>query len=308
MNAVKVVGGLVEIGAALKFINTAELAFGPPEDAWFNAHVVLTSWIALSVVCGLYLLGMFRTEHDHDAVKVGAGRLILGAAFLGMALFLTLALFGRAPQSRVWNRLIVGLLPPDSSAFNANVPFVGEGGGAPLEEVKATSTDPAQAEREEKKVHGVLWGLSFDQAREMATSQNKPILIDFTGVNCANCRQMEQGVFPRRDVVGLLRKFVTVQLYTDFVPIGSITAEQMKERAVINQQRLLDLGLAPANPSYVVLSPTGEVIDRIGGYNEPRVFVDFLQKALEKLPEVVTVAQGGPAAEPTRGNPRTGQR
>src|SRR5262249_44149281 len=93
MNAVKVVGGLVEIGAALKFLNTAELAFVTPENAWFNAPVVLTSWIALSIVCGLYLLGLFRTDHDHDEVKVGPGRLIFGAAFLGLALFLLPALF-----------------------------------------------------------------------------------------------------------------------------------------------------------------------------------------------------------------------
>ena len=97
--------------------------------------------------------------------------------------------------------------------------------------MKATSTDPAQAEREQKSFHGVLWGMSLEQAREQAATEKKPILIDFTGVNCANCRQMERGVFPRRDVVPLLRKFVTVQLYTDYVPIDSITAEQRKERA-----------------------------------------------------------------------------
>ena len=79
MNAVKVVGGLVEIGAAFKFINTAELAFVTPENAWFDAQVVLTSWIVLSVVCGIYLLGLFRTDHDHDEVKVGPGRLVFGA-------------------------------------------------------------------------------------------------------------------------------------------------------------------------------------------------------------------------------------
>ena len=118
MNAVKVVGGLVEIGAALKFINTAELAWVTPENAWFDAQVVLTSWVVLSVVCGIYLLGLFRTDHDHDEVKVGPGRLVFGALFLGLALFLAPALFGRPPQSLVWDRLIVGILPPDSSEFS----------------------------------------------------------------------------------------------------------------------------------------------------------------------------------------------
>jgi thiol:disulfide interchange protein DsbD len=280
MNAVKVVGGLVEIGAALKFINTAELASVTPENAWFNAPVVLTSWIALSIVCGLYLLGVFRTDHDHDDVKVGPGRLVSGAAFLGLALYLLPALFGHAPQGQVWNRVIVGLLPPDSSTFSAPVQVIGAGGESSAE-VKATSTDPAQAEREQKSFHGVLWGMSLDQAKEQAAREKRPVLIDFTGVNCPNCRQMERGVFPRRDVVPLLRKFVTVQLYTDYEPIESITAEQRKARAELNQNRQLDLG-ETTNPFYVVLSPGGEVIDRIGGYNEPSVFIDFLNKALEK--------------------------
>ncbi len=118
MNAVKVVGGLVEIGAAFKFVNTAELAWVTPENAWFDAQVVLTSWIVLSAVCGIYLLGLFRTDHDHDEVKVGPGRLVFGALFLGLALYMAPALFGRPPSSLVWDRLIVGILPPDSNELD----------------------------------------------------------------------------------------------------------------------------------------------------------------------------------------------
>src|SRR5262249_17913937 len=119
MNSVKVVGGLIEIGAALKFINTAELGYVVPEDAWFDAQVILTAWIALSAVCGLYLLGLFKTDPDHDEVKVGPARLIFGIAFLGFALYMTPALFHSPPQSLVWDRLIVGILPPDSGELSA---------------------------------------------------------------------------------------------------------------------------------------------------------------------------------------------
>jgi thiol:disulfide interchange protein DsbD len=297
MNAVKVVGGLVEIGAALKFLNTAELAYVVPEDAWFNAQVVLTCWVALSVVCGLYLLGLFRTDHDHDEVKVGPGRLIFGSFFLALALFMAPALVGRVPQSTVWNRLIVGILPPDASEFSSGSRLAAGAGDPGLQAVKATSTDPAQAEREEKKVHGVVWGMSFDQARERARAEKKPILIDFTGVNCSNCRAMETGVFPRPEVVALLKKFVTIQLYTDYVPIGSITREDRERLSERNQDRLLDLAHEATNPIYVVLSPEGEVISRIGGLVEPRVFVNFLSTALDKAFGDVTVAQAGSSAE-----------
>jgi thiol:disulfide interchange protein len=294
MNAVKVVGGLIEIGAALKFINTAELGFVTAKNAWFDAQVVLTSWIALSVVCGFYLLGLFRTDHDHDEVKVGPGRLVTGALFLGLALYMTPAMFGHPPQSLVWDRLIVGILPPDSGEFNAEVQVAGNAGEASsprLKDISAVSTEPAQAEREEKKAHGVLWGMSFDQARELAVQDKKPILIDFTGVNCANCRLMERTVFPRPEVISLLKRFVTVQLYTDYVQIDQITQDQRAKLAEQNQERLLKLANEATNPFYVVLSPSGEVLGRIGGYNEPPVFVEFLTKALAKLPNPLNVTQ-----------------
>jgi thiol:disulfide interchange protein DsbD len=306
MNAVKVVGGLVEIGAALKFLNTAELGYVTPENAWFDAHVVLTSWIALAAVCGFYLLGFFRTNDDHDAVKVGPGRMVFGTLFLGLALYMTPALFGRPPQSLVWDRLIIGILPPDSSEFNPPIQVALAGGGSdgsvgrgspdpaavPLAEVKASSTDPGQAQREEKKVHGVVWGMSFEQARELATEQKKPILIDFTGVNCANCRLMEKRVLRRPEIVMLLKQFVTIQLYTDFVPIASITAAQRKELAERNQERQLDLAQEATNPFYVVLTPEGKLVSSLGGYNEPPVFLDFLTKALEKSRPGLNVALG----------------
>ncbi|OJW09435.1 MAG: hypothetical protein BGO49_12935 [Planctomycetales bacterium 71-10] len=289
MNSVKVVGGLVEIGAALKFLNTAELGWVTPENAWFDAQLVLTAWIVLSAVCGVYLLGLFRTDHDYDEVKVGPGRIVFGCMFLGLALYMMPGLFGRPPQGLVWDRLIVGILPPDSNELTAEVRVAGaEPGGG---EVKASSPDPAQAEREQKSRHGVLWGMSLDQAKEEAAAQGRPILIDFTGVNCANCRLMERRVLPRPDIVKLLEEFVTVQLYTDRVPIDSITAEQREELAQANQIRQLDLAAEQTNPFYVILTPDGKVVSSIGGYNEPPVFQDFLVKALDKARGASRVAQ-----------------
>ncbi len=299
MNAVKVVGGLVEIGAALKFLNTAELGYVTSENAWFNAQVVLTAWVVLAAVCGFYLLGFFRTDHDHDDVKVGPGRMVSGALFLGLALYMAPALFGHPPHGLIWDRLIIGILPPDSSNFAAPTQLAfGPGGGgigngfSALAAVKATSADPERAEREEKKLHGVLWGMSFDQAKELAAEQKKPILIDFTGVNCANCRLMEQRVLPKPETVKLLSQFITVQLYTDYVDISSLTAAQRRERAEKNQERQLDLTQEATNPFYVVLTPDGKLVSSMGGYNAPSVFQDFLAKALEKARGGMSLAQG----------------
>ena len=294
MNAVKVVGGLVEIGAALKFLNTAELSYVTPENAFFDAQLVLSAWVALAAVCGLYLLGIFRTDHDHEEVKIGPGRLVGGTLFLGLALFFAPALFGRPPQSQVWF-LVAGILPPDAAELNAPVPGPGGGGGAVAHETKAQSPDPETAEREQTNFHGVPWGMSLEAARERSRAENKPILIDFTGVNCANCRTMELSVLPRPEVVEQLGKFITVQLYTDIVPINSINADQRQALAEKNQDRLLAIIDDATNPFYVALGPDDKVLGTSAFTSAPK-FVDFLEGALAKFGDTTKVAR----AEPSR--------
>jgi thiol:disulfide interchange protein DsbD len=284
MNSVKVVGGLVEIGAAFKFLNTAELAYVTPENAWIDAQFVLTAWVVLAAVCGFYLLGFFRTDHDHEEVRIGPGRMVLGTSFLGIALLLAPALFGRPPQSPIWDRLVVGLLPPDASELSAPSTLIAgdDVGNAQRGEMHATDADPEIASRQERRFHGVTWGFNYEQAVERAKAENKPILIDFTGVNCANCRLMEKSVLPKREVAALLNKFVTVQLYTDIVPIASITAEQRLALAEKNQLKQIDLTNDATNPFYVVISPDGKLLGTKGGYREVPAFVAFLTGALEK--------------------------
>ena len=283
MNTVKTVGGLVEIGAAFKFLNTAEIAYKVPEDAWIDAQAVLAVWVVLAAVCGLYLLGMFRTDHDYDEPKVGPGRLLFGCAFLFLALFLAPALFGRPPQSQIYTRLIVGILPPDASELNAVTVAAAGGAGEAGHGKKATSADPQVAITQQTSFHGVEWGMSLEQAKARAKAEGKPILIDFTGVNCANCRLMEQRVLPRPEVVEQMKKFVTVQIYTDFVPIGSITPDQRQELGQANQELLISIAQEATNPIYVVMDADGTVLGRIGGYNPSAVFVDFLTQALGKF-------------------------
>ncbi|MHC5537570.1 protein-disulfide reductase DsbD family protein, partial [Singulisphaera rosea] len=303
MNSVKVVGGLVEIGAALKFINTAEIGFGAvPEDAWFDAPLVLSIWVALAAVCGVYLLGLFRTDHDHDEVKIGPGRLLIGSLFIGLALFFLPALFGHPPKSPLWN-MVVGIFPADVGDFETKTQAVAIQGAAAPEggEQVATSTEPEKAEREQKNLHGVLWGMSFDAARERSKAEGRPVLIDFTGVNCMNCRTMEEGVMPRPEVVKLLSQFVTVQLYTDFVPIKSIIPDQRFALAEKNQDRILELAQEATNPFYVVLGPEGQVLKKRGGLIPAAEFVAFLEDALKRYSQAKAQPEGKVAlASPVR--------
>ncbi len=117
MNTVKVVGGLIEIGAAFKFVNTAEISFhAVPEDAWCNEQVMLTIWVVMCLICGIYLLGLFKTDHDYADAKVGPGRISFGMLFLFMALYLAPTLFGQTAgeQGPIYDRLAScrPMLPP----------------------------------------------------------------------------------------------------------------------------------------------------------------------------------------------------
>ncbi len=118
-------------------------------------------------------------------------------------------------------------------------------------------------------------------------------MIDFTGVNCANCRQMEQSVFPRPEVVAMLQRFVPVQLYTDRVPINSIPPEAREKLAEDNLQLELKVASEITNPNYVVLSPDGTVLGSRGGAMPPLEFVKLLRDALTKYEKVGKVAQAG---------------
>ncbi len=114
MNTVKVIGGLLEIGAAFKFLNVAEMNFRGSnriDDILIDAHLTLAIWVVLALVCGIYLLGLFRTDHDHDVVKVGPGRMVMGVLFLSLALYLSPALFGNPPKNGLY-AMLSPLLPP----------------------------------------------------------------------------------------------------------------------------------------------------------------------------------------------------
>lgn len=319
MNAVKVVGGLLEIGAAFKFLNTAEVSFrgGNASAAIFDSQVVLAIWVVILIVCGVYLLGLFRTNHDHDELKVGPARLMTGVTFLVLALYLAPALFGNPPRGEIY-RQIAGIFPPDANErldsgkliageirrdLNAALSGVGtgdssNGGSNGVRAVAldvpraATSNDPKIAVREELQVHaGLGWGLSYEAAIEEAKAKKKPVLIDFTGVNCANCRNMESGVMPDPAVIEESKKFVRVRMYTDYVPIKTIPlekAEIMGEDNLIFEDKLVGQS---TSPFYVVVDPEGNVLATQAYDLDVSKFVSFLKTGLSKFEAQAKVAQ-----------------
>lgn len=213
MNAIKVTMAFVELAAALKFLSIADAVLNPGNPRLFNYDTVLCAWIALAVACGLYLFGAFRLPHDHGEEHIGVLRMIFAVLFLGLAIYMTPALFGAKPLGVVGEN-IVAFLPLKSPDHI----------------------------------------LEYETAWEEAKKEKKLIFIDFTGVNCQNCRDNETNVFTDPRVKSLLKKYVVVQLYTDSVPIKGLDPAEAEKLAERNA-RFRDAIGNPTNPTYFIFEP-----------------------------------------------------
>jgi thiol:disulfide interchange protein len=229
LNIIKVVMGFLELGAALKFLANTDFFFNPGNPRIFSFDTVLCAWIALSFACGLYLIGVYRLPHDDLPQHIGVLRMLFATIFFGLTVYLTPALFGIKLKGVVGEN-VIAFLPPR----------LDETGGF-------SSSSIGQSNR-------LAWHLHYQDAWQEAVNDNKLILIDFTGVNCTNCRDNEQNVFPLPDVVAAMSKYVRVQLYTDTVPDRKLTSLQAKDQADRNA-RWRDKIADPANPTYVVFRP-----------------------------------------------------
>lgn len=256
MNRVKVTMGFIELGAAFKFLSVADLAWNPV-PFFFDYSLVMSAWMVISVCAGLYLLGLFHMSHDTPEEKISALRLASAMTFLGFAAYLAIGLFGaKKPDGAVWQQ-IAAFAPPQFEAGESDI--------GPI-----------------LKHEGLSFALDYDRAVNYAKEQNLPLFLDFTGVNCVNCRKMEaQMTLPQNR--GQLSSFVLVQLYTDNVP--GILDEELAERLVDRNRNLQQDWIGDVTlPSYAIVAPDGDtVLSRISGYSSETVrFTEFLEKGRAK--------------------------
>jgi thiol:disulfide interchange protein len=271
MNNVKVVLGIIEIAFAFKFLSVADLAWNP-EPYFFDYGLVMSAWMVLSLVAGFYLLGMFRLPHDMPTQQVSVFKFAIALGFIGFGTYLAQGIFAaKKPTGFVWHQ-IEAFAPP---VFEFETAPAGHG-----REVAAVpdSLGPYLVH------HGLEFALDYEAASAYAKAEGKPMLLDFTGVNCVNCRKMEKTVLVKPQVMELLPKFVRVQLFTDTDAIPGIDdkVKGMKLRKLnikLQEDWFGDVSL----PAYVVVSPDGKILSRLAGYNaDPQVFVEFIEKGLAR--------------------------
>ncbi len=260
MNAVKVVMGLIELGAAVKFYSVAD----NPNPILFDYVTVMIIWAVLCLAIGLYLLGFYRFEHDSPVGPIPLESGLLAIGFLGLAGMLGFLTVFPDRATGVVMENIVSFAPP-----NFDVPQV----------ASPTRSGPDPSTKDEPAVvhHGLRFVMDFRHAFALAQKEKRPVMIDFTGVNCANCRKMER-VMARPENHERLQKFVTAALYVDQIPIiqdTSIARRMLEENRSLEVKYLNDTSM----PNYAIVAPDGEtVLAKHNGYNEGSEFTEFLDE------------------------------
>ena len=252
MNVIKVVLGFIELAFALKFLSVADLAYG-----WriLDRETFLAIWIVLFALLGLYLLGKIKFPHDDDNTKVSVPRFFLALASLAFAVYMVPGLWG-APL-----KAVSAFAPPlQTQDFNLYT-----------NEVHAKFTD-------------------YDAGMAYARQQGKPVMLDFTGYGCVNCRKMELSVWTDTKVSDLINNdYVLITLYVDEktpLPQPVKVMENGKERTLRtvgdkwSYLQRVKFG-ANAQPFYVLIDNEGNPLNKSYSYDEDIAkYVDFLQTGL----------------------------
>ncbi len=206
LNSVKVVLGFLELGFALKFLSNVDLAY---HWNWFDREVFLSLWIALGLLMGLYLLGKIKFSHDSELKYLSVPRTFFAIGTFAFVIYMIPGLWG-APL-----KVISGFLPPPATQDFDLSRSMGTASAAPVQQVSIT-TKKYEDIFKRGKHSGLNEWYDYAQALQVSKELKKPVLIDFTGWNCANCRKMENDIWPDPGVRARMQNdFVLLELYVD---------------------------------------------------------------------------------------------
>ncbi|MCB0478582.1 MAG: thioredoxin family protein [Crocinitomicaceae bacterium] len=196
LNSVKVVLGLLEIALAFKFLSNADLVV---QAEMLTRELYLSFWIVIFSIMGFYLLGKIKMPHDSDLKHVSVTRLSFAIVIFSFVVYMIPGMWG-APLS-----MLSGILPPQTEQYS-EYPY-GIGGQPPQYEMPE-GTHPGP--------NGMPVFHDYDEALAHARKEKKPLLLDFTGWACANCRRMEDNVWKKPEITKIMvEDYVVVSLYVD---------------------------------------------------------------------------------------------
>ena len=287
LQTVKVTLGFIELGFALKFISKADLVAGwgiLPRDLF------LAIWIILLVMLGLYILKKIKLSHDDDSTTVSTPRFMLAMAIFSFALYLVPGMFGAPLKS------LSGYLPPMSTqSLDLYTPTLYSQSSS-----SATSSTIKQAKKYADEFHcphNIDCFFDYEEGMAYAKQVNKPVLLDFTGKGCENCRKIKMNVWSNPQVLKMLHDdYVVISLYVDArTPLEKelVRTEQYggKEYDITTVGEHWSMFMMQnygglMQPYYVLLSPDGKRLAKPITYTEAQsieFYTKFLQGGIEAM-------------------------
>lgn len=280
LNSVKVVLGFLELGLALKFLSNADLVV---QAGYLTREVFIALWIAIALGLTLYLWGAIRLPHDSKIEKLSVGRMLIGVITLTFTIYLIPGMWG-APL-----KLISGFPPP--MFYSESPQGVGKAGM-----VAMTSGDNAGHAANSNHAtcpHNLNCFHDYDEGLAYAKETGKPVMLDFTGWACVNCRKMEEQVWAEAPVLQRMRdNVVLISLYVDEkteLPeadqyLSPTTGKKIK--TIGNKWSDLQIKEYKSNsqPYYVILDHEENQLIESASY-DPDVdkFVDWLDRGVSKF-------------------------
>lgn len=299
-NALKVSLGILEIALAMKFLSNADVQLG---KYWFTRDIYLALWIALFAFLTIYLLGGFRMKHDSELPKndwdktyIPIPRFFFALLSLAFTIYLIPGLWG-APLNK-----ISGLLPPYGTQeytgnANTSTAIANTDKTYTIKPVKYVD-ELIKNESAAAKNAGLVTFFDYDEAMAAAKEQDKPLMIDFTGIVCPNCREFENRVWTKPEVMERMKnKFVVASLFEDFTQELPDAEKHYSEllgsniNTVGDKFKELSMKLTGgiSQPNYVFLDHAGnKLADRGYGYDDIQKngtddFVKHLDAVLEQF-------------------------
>lgn len=259
LNSVKVVLGFLELALALKFLSNVDLAY---HWQWFDREIFLVLWIVIFGLMGLYLLGKLQFSHDSPLAFITIPRLFLSIIVLSFTIYMIPGLWGAPLKS------ISAFLPPlQTQDFDLYTPSLTAGNNT-SNATKQTDQTPHKYADLFKAPLNLNAFFDYDEALAYAKQNHKPVMIDFTGHACVNCRKMEASVWTDKAVYSIINNdYVLLQLYvddkTELQPSEqTVTPQGKKIKTIGNKWSDLQASKFKANsqPFYVLLDDNGNLL------------------------------------------------
>jgi len=271
----KVVLGMLELAAALKFLRQSELNYKGNHPDYLTYDVVIASYVGLCFIAGMYLFRFFRMPHDdedYNHKSISVGRFLWASLFISLGIYLFPAMFWapngqkHRPAGEIFAWVDSFLLQGDDTKPLSMAGLSG-----------ASSNEPK-------------WVGFLNEALADAKAKKRRIFVDFTGINCTNCTKNEKAIFSQADVKAVFESYTLLKLYTDSVPQDYYPVDKLDATTVVEREndgetnRLFEKNRFKTTelPFYAVIEPDGTEFKEIARYSiglirDKEEFLKFLR-------------------------------